>query len=181
MARNQVGGPEPDRQRRAVRSMTVPASAHYPADICGTAEPAAGWRSGRVRWLRRTIRRRTRRASGCFKVSSAKPYRQETGVGTRAVSPERQIRAGQDNGGHDGISFPPLTTNGMLGVNRISKAEAESSFPHPITMEKVGEVPSPCGPVIGIGTACNTIGNQEGTSPSRRGRQPTRRTLGATS
>src|SRR2546430_13205511 len=62
MARNEVGGPEPNRQRRAGPLHDRAGRQRInPADICGTAEPAAGWRSGRVRWLRHTIGRRTRR------------------------------------------------------------------------------------------------------------------------
>src|ERR1700719_4523889 len=122
MARNQVGGPEPDRQRRAgpLHDSARP-SAHYPADICGTAEPAAGWRSGRVRWLRRTICRRTRRASGWFQGKQRKPYRQERGAGTRAVNPERADPRGarQRRAWRHLVSAAKLPMV-CLGVNRIS-------------------------------------------------------------
>src|SRR6266850_522152 len=121
MARNEVGGPEPDRQRRAGPLHDRRPSAHYPADICGTAEPAAGWRSGRVRWLRRTIRRRTRRASGWLQGKQRKPYRQETGVGTRAVNPERADPrwARQRRAWRHLVSAAKLPMV-YLGVNRIS-------------------------------------------------------------
>src|SRR5213079_2327136 len=86
-----------------------------------TVEPAAGWRSGRVRWLRRTIRRRTRRASGWLQGKQRKPYRQERDVGTRAVNPERADPrgAGQRRAWRHLVSAAKLPKV-CLGVNRIS-------------------------------------------------------------
>src|SRR5205807_994865 len=91
------------------------------ADICGTAEPAAGWQSGRVRWLRRTIRRRTRRASGWLQGKPRKPYRQERGVRTQAVNPERADPRGarQRRAWRHLVSAAKLPMV-CLGVNRIS-------------------------------------------------------------
>src|SRR6516162_4208362 len=63
-------------------------SARYPADICGTAEPAAGWQSGRVRRVHHTIRRQNRRASGWLQGRPRTPHRQERAVETPGENPE---------------------------------------------------------------------------------------------
>jgi hypothetical protein len=57
-------------------------------DICGTAEPAVGWQSGRVRRVHRTIRRQNRRASGWLQGRRRTPYRQERAVETPGENPE---------------------------------------------------------------------------------------------
>ena len=90
MARNEVGGPEPDRQRRAGPlhdraggQRIIPLTLAAPQNLqpVGEAVGLAGFAAP-------SADEPVAPADG-FKISSAKPYRQETGVGTRAVSPER--------------------------------------------------------------------------------------------
>src|SRR6202043_1540746 len=93
---------------------------------------AAGWRSGRVRWLRCTICRRTRRASGWLQGKQRKPYRQERGAGTRAVNPERADPRGarQRRAWRHLVSAAKLPIV-CLGVNRISMVQIAENIGKP--------------------------------------------------
>ena len=109
MARNEVGGPEPDRQRRAGPlhdraggQRIIPLTLAAPQNLrpVGEAVGLAGFAAP-------SADEPGAPADG-FKVSSTsrivRKQALELGQGTR----KGRIRAGQDNGGHDGVSFPPL-------------------------------------------------------------------------
>src|SRR6202790_5272201 len=109
MARNQVGAPEPDRQRRAGplhagagRQRIIPLTFAAPQNLrpVGEAVGFAGFAAP-------SADEPVAPADG-FKVSSAsrivRKGRLELGGRTR----KGHIPAGQDNGGHDGILFRPL-------------------------------------------------------------------------
>src|SRR5438477_9036852 len=109
MARNQVGGPEPDRQRRAgplhdraggqrIIPLTFAASQNLrpvgeAVGVAGFAAPSAD--------------EPVAPADG-FKVNNASRIVRKQALELGQRTRKGQIRAGQDNGGHGDISFPPL-------------------------------------------------------------------------
>src|ERR1700726_136912 len=109
MARNEVGGPEPDRQRRAGplhdsagRQRIIPLTFAAPQNLRPVGE-AVGFAGFAAPFADEPVAP----ADG-FKVSTAsrivRKDARERGEGTR----KGQIRAGQDTGGHGNIPFPPL-------------------------------------------------------------------------
>src|ERR1700719_2438905 len=109
MARNQVGGPEPDRQRRAGPlhdraglQHIIPLTFAAPQTLLPVGE-AVGFAGFATPFADEPVAP----ADG-FKVSSASRIVRKEALALGQCTRKGQIRAGQDSGGHDSISFPPL-------------------------------------------------------------------------
>ena len=109
MARNEVCGPEPNRQRRAgplhdraSRQRVIPLTFATPQNVRPVGE-AVGFAEFAAPSADEPIAPADRfKVSGAIRVVTKEAL--ELGERTR----KWQICVGQDDGGHDGISFPPL-------------------------------------------------------------------------